>query len=130
MAANGSRKHRQLVEYVTRHLKQRFYDDIRAHAPGFSPPDPVENGHDLPGLAPDVTMVARGNQLHVMKVETRDTLKQADRPKQWQVLARHAETNGGRFWVVVPQGSSPAAVRTLQALELQAKVWEVDPNTV
>lgn len=130
MAANGSRKHRQLVEYVTRHLKQRFYDDIRAHAPGFSAPDPVENGHEFPDLAPDITMVARGKQLHVMKVETPDTLKQAHRSGHWQVLARHAEQNGGRFWVVVPRGSSPAAVRALQALELQAKVWEVDPNSV
>ena len=128
MARNGSKKHDRMVEYVARHLKQRFYDDIRAHADGFHPPAKVENGQE--DLVPDVTMVARGAKLHVLEVETSETLKSAGTAKKWQALARHAEQRGGRFWVVVPRGSSDTAVSKLRSMNVQAKVWEVQPEII
>lgn len=130
MARNATPKHDQMVEYVARHLKQRFYDDIRAHAEGFRPPARVENGRDPAELVPDVTMVARGTQLNVLEVETPETLERTDTARKWQALARHAEQRGGRFWVVVPQGASGSALDTLRSAEVQARVWEVEPDQV
>jgi len=120
MARNGSKKHDQMVEYVARHLKQRFYDDVRADAEGFRP--------EQPALAPDVTMVARGAKLHVLEVETPETLKRTDTARKWQVLARQAEQGGGRFWVVVPRGASDVAVKKLRSRNVPAQVWEVQPE--
>lgn len=130
MARNGIKQHDQLVEYVARQLKQRFYDDIRAHADGFRPPAKVESAPDQPAVVPDVTMVARGAKLNVLEVETPETLNHADTTGKWKALARHAEQRGGEFWVVVPQGASGSALDTLRAAELQARVWAVEPEAV
>jgi hypothetical protein len=128
MARNGIKQHDQLVVYVARQLKQRFYDDIRAHADGFRPPAKVESAPDQPAVVPDVTMVARGAKLNVLEVETSETLNHADTTGKWQALARHAERGGGHFWVVVPQGASAAVMSKLRSVDVQAKVWEVEPE--
>ena len=128
MARNGSKKHDQMIEHVARHLKQRFYEDIRAHAEGFRPPARFESAQEQSALVPDITMVARGSELHVLEVETPETLKHAGTTRKWQALARHAEQNGGRFWVVVPGGARDSAVSKLRSADVQAKVWEVQPE--
>jgi hypothetical protein len=125
MARDGTKKHDQLVEYVARHLKQRFYDDIRAHTDGFRPPARVEGVPEDQIFAPDVTMLAKGSRLNVLEIETPETLENGNTAKKWQTLSRHAERNGGKFWVVVPQGVSATAMSKLRSLDVQAKVWEV-----
>ena len=125
MGRAASKRHDQLVEYVARHLKQRFYDDIRAHTDGFRPPVKVENGQEHPTFAPDVTMLAKRSGLNVLEVETPETLENGDTAHRWQTLSRHAERNGGRFWVVVPQGVRETAMSKLRSLDVQARVWEV-----
>ena len=128
MSQNPSKKHDLMVEYVTRHLKQRFYDDIRARVPGFRPPARVEHPAAKKPVVPDVTMRAKGAQLHVLEVETPETLRRAETARKWKALAGHAEQSGGDFWVVVPQGTSASAMKKLQAMDVRARVWEVAPE--
>ena len=125
MSGKLTKKHDLLVEYVARHLKQRFYDDVRARAEGFRPPARVEHGLEAPPVVPDVTMVARGAKLNVLEVETPETLRRAETARKWAALAHHAEQRGGRFWVVVPRGTSESARKKLHSAAVNAQLWEV-----
>ena len=130
MTGTDERKHDRMVEYVTRHLKQRFYGDIRSRAEGFLPPARVDNTEESRPVVPDVTVVSRGTGLNVLKVETPATLRDADATHRWQTLARHTEGRGGRLWVVVPRGTGDSALEKLQSAAVDAKVWEVQPKQI
>jgi hypothetical protein len=114
-----------MVTYVARHLKRRFYQDIRARAAGFRPPEQLSQQVAGTVYLPDVTMLAKGHEFHVLEVETRDSLQARDTQDKWRALAEHATSRGGRFWVVVPRGARPLVESKLASLDLEARVWEV-----
>lgn len=124
-AAEKTDGHDRLVMRVARHLKQRYYRDIRAGAQGFPVPEPVSSGPTL--VTPDVTMVTKLNQMNLFAVETAGTVGGERARTEWTALAEHADRCGGRFWVVVPRGAREAAERKLQELGLTATVWEFGP---
>jgi len=125
MAKHAFKSHDGMVRYVARHLKQRFYQDIRARAGGFRPPERLGQPAVGGGYVPDVTMLAKGREFHVLEVETADSLGERGTEDKWRLLAEHASERGGSFWVVVPEGTRPLAEGKLSSLDLEARVWEV-----
>ncbi|MBE0617538.1 MAG: hypothetical protein IH608_06390 [Proteobacteria bacterium] len=126
MGSKIATSHDGMVRHVARHLKQRFYQDIRARAPGFRVPERVsEGGNNGAAWLPDVTMIAKGSQLHVLEVETPETLSERQTQERWRLLARHARQRGGSLWLVVPSGFRAEAANRLQSLALEANIWEV-----
>jgi len=125
MPKRRSKSHDGMVRYVAKHLRQRFYQDIRARVGGFLPPDGLPRPPAGTVVVPDVTMLAKGHELNVLEVETADTLAARETEEKWRASAAHAATRGGRFWVVVPQGVRPVAEGKLASLNLEARVWEV-----
>ena len=130
MKSVRNKKHDLMVEYVARQLKRRFYEDIRARSYGYRPPARVPGDSDQGEIVPDVTMVAKGAELNVLEVETPETLRRAETARRLRAVAEHTEKMGGRLWVVVPRGGSSAALKKLRSLEVNAKVWEVEPEVV
>ena len=117
--------HDRMVFRVARHLKQRYYRDVRASVRGFPAPEPVSSA-SAPVTA-DVTMVTKLDQLNLFAVETAGTIGERAR-EEWTALAEHADRCGGRFRVVVPRGSRGSAERQLQEFGLTAGVWEFGPT--
>jgi hypothetical protein len=121
---NGSKIHDKIVLHVTQHLKERFYQNIRARLEGFHAP-PRLAGPASQGHMPDVTSLSRRKGLCIFEVDTPESLSEHQTDEKWTAFARHAADHGGRFWVVVPKGTGPSARGKLEALRLEAKVWEV-----
>lgn len=120
---NTVKSHDELVKQVARHLKRRFYRSIHACAEGF--PEPEEVAGDNGGVRPDVTVLARGSEVHVLEVETPQTLAEAEVARRWAALARFAAGQEGKFTLVVPKGAGGAARSRLQELRIDAGVWEL-----
>ncbi len=115
-----------MVRHAARHLKQRFYQDVRARVLGFPTPEGVGGeGGSGTGCLPDITMIARGSEFHVLEVETPDTLEERRTQERWRLLASHARRRGGSLWVVVPAGCRDRAEGRLRSLDLEARIWEV-----
>jgi len=125
MGKRRTASHEGMVGHVARHLKQRFYQDVRARALGFRAPDRVSLDADGAAWLPDVTMVARGDEFHVIEVETPETLATPQTQERWGPLARYANQRGGSFWLVVPAGLRDAAEDRLRSLDVEARIWEV-----
>jgi hypothetical protein len=126
MAGKIKPDHDQLVQTVAKHLKQRFYRDIRAKVAGFRYPEGVPSHSDGSGHMPDVTMIAKDEQLNILDVETANSLSDGGRGERWAALARHAGQQKGKFWLVVPKGLRPTAEARLEDLDLDANVWELE----
>jgi hypothetical protein len=117
--------HDQMVEHVARHLKKRFYRDIRAKVGGFPPPERITNGSPELGQAPDVTVAAHGDNHHLFEIETPDSIPRATTRDKWFLFAQNAVKHNVDFWIVVPKGTRKHAERKLRNLNLKARVWEV-----
>lgn len=123
MKGNGSSSHEAMVRKVAKHVKQRFFRDIRVRLGGYRPP-PVFHleGRDL---VPDVTMLGKGNRLHILEVETPDSIPAPETRAKWTTFFRQAARNSGTFWVVVPKGNGGEARRLARDLSIEASVWEI-----
>lgn len=116
--------HDDMVKQVARHLKRRFYRNIRARAGDFPRPEAVTaNGEGA--FVPDLMVLARGPQLHILEVETRQSLREKSTREKWSAFARYASELQGKFTLVVPKGSGPQARAQLDDLRLEAVVWEL-----
>lgn len=122
---HSSEDHEELVRSLTSYLKKRFYRDIRASIDGFEAPKKIAAASTDRGYVPDVTMIARGDQLHIFAVETPGSIASERSGDEWAAFASYAESRNAAFWVVVPQGSRQAAEARLNAMALTARVWEL-----
>ena len=122
---NLSAEHDTLVLNLAKHLKKRFYQDVRASAGGFPSPHAIKPGSGSNGYVPDVTMIARGSQLNFFEVETPESLRNSRSGHKWSAIAEHAKARNGKFWIVVPKGLREEASARIGELRLDASVWEI-----
>lgn len=124
MAARRNQKeHDSLVEYITKELTERKYDDIRADLPGASKPKKVIWQSTGEGCYPDVTGQKSG--LRIFEIETADSINDAHTADQWKLFASYADVNNAMFYVVFPKGALGKVKDRLKELALKAVLWEV-----
>ena len=116
-------QHDRLVLRAARHLKKRFYKDVRARTGNFDAPEAIRfNGG---GYTPDVTMINKEDRFHIFEVETPDSIEQRPAAQKWKAFADFATQSRSSFWLVVPKGARAVAEARLRDLGVEAGVWEV-----
>ena len=123
MKSNGSPSHEEMLRKVAKHVRQRFYRDVRARLGGYRPP-PAFRLEDRDRV-PDVTMSGKHNRLHILEVETPDSIPAPETRAKWVTFSRQAARNRGKFWVVVPKGTGEEARLLARDLSIEATVWEI-----
>lgn len=115
--------HDGMVRSAARHLRRRFYRNVRADVREYPTPHRIVSRATGAIEVPDLT--AEGKGVHVFEVETTDSILDPHTAEQWPLFAAYAAERSGKFWIVVPRGAGSEAKSRLQELDLRARVWEM-----
>jgi len=115
--------HDELVKKMVRHLKQRFYQHIRANIPGYPQPPLIISDQDE--YVADVTAGSPTHPKHIFDIELPRSFDDPQAHKRWSVLSELAEERGGSFRVIVPKGLGKDVKASLEKKNLNITVSEL-----
>ncbi|PLX42842.1 MAG: hypothetical protein C0608_01910 [Deltaproteobacteria bacterium] len=123
MEAMAFEMHDELVKRMVRHLKQRFYQHIRANIPGYPQPPLIISDENK--YVADVTAGSPTHPKHIFEIELPKSFDDPEAHQRWKVLSDLAEERGGSFRVIVPKGLSKEAREKLEKNKLGITVSEL-----
>ena len=113
----------RITKYVARILAEKNHEDIKAVIPGFSMPQRVVRKSTGEWYIPEVTSV-KGGQFRLYAVESRETIREDETDKRWQLFSEYAKQNQSIFYIVFPPGVVLQIKQKLEQLKIDAHLFQ------
>jgi hypothetical protein len=116
-----------ITKYVTRVLAEKKHEDIKAVISGFSMPQRVVRKSTGEWYIPEVTSV-KGGQFRLYAVETKETIRDDETEKRWQLFSEYAKQNQSILYIVFPPGVVLQIKQKLERLEINAHLFQASAD--
>lgn len=116
-------EHLRLVRRVVELLTDKGYQNIKSVLPDGNSPEKIVWQSTGKGYLPDVSV--RTEDFRFFTAETADSIRDEDTADKLKLFSSYAEVNDAVFYVVFPQGDVAQVREQIDALAVEASLWEV-----
>jgi hypothetical protein len=113
----------RVIAYVIRILNEKQHEGIRALIPDYTMPKKVVREATGEGYIPEVTAFKNG-EFRLFAVETKNTLREQEAEKRWELFASYSQQNKAQFYVVFPVGVAAQVKDMLARTNIEARLWQ------